>query len=341
MKKLFEFTVNQLETVKESKQEKRDDGSEVTVTQDVEKNVEHKFFLRRPTRSMFDEAELFYAVALSEGIKAGLLTRALLLKRFNNDGGILSTDQQEALNELYTEILEKQQEFQRLSLKTKSERSEAEQKKYKETLTFLHEARKQIQDFESAQAALYDQTAENRARNKSILWWILFLSYKEEGEKETPMFPGEDHNAKLAEYDKIEEVDDEFLMTVISKFSYYISFWYVSKANTPEEFKELLQLTEQTDQSVDQMLEEEAEEEARSAKEAAIEQEELEKEVEENQQEQAVKEAVKEVAEEGVKEEVEEAEEIKEEVEEVEEKVEEEPEKKEHKLKTSKKSASE
>ena len=239
------------------------------------------------------------------------------------------------------DLYNKENEYQKLQLNLDNKSQDLKSQLEQDLLLEISDIRRDLTDIENSQSNIFDQTAENRARNKSILWWILFLSYKEEGEKETPMFPGEDHNAKLAEYDKIEEVDDEFLMTVISKFSYYISFWYVSKANTPEEFKELLQLTEQTDQSVDQMLEEEAEEEARSAKEAAIEQEELEKEVEENQQEQAVKEAVKEVAEEGVKEEVEEAEEIKEEVEEVEEKVEEEPEKKEHKLKTSKKSASE
>ena len=86
---------------------------------------------------MYDDAELFYAVCLSEGIKAGLLTRALLLKRFNNDGGILSDEQQKQMADLYTEIYERQNEFQRLSLKTKDERTEEEQERYKNNLAFF------------------------------------------------------------------------------------------------------------------------------------------------------------------------------------------------------------
>ena len=304
MKKLYEFKVPKTETVEESKKEKRDDGTEVTVTQNVEKSVEHTYFIRKPTRAMFDEAELFYAVTLSEGIKAGLLTRALLLKRFNNDGGILSDDQQKSLSDLYTDILEKQNEFQRLSLKTKSERTKEEQDKYRETLTFLHESRKQIQDFETAQASLYDQTAENRARNKTILWWILSLSYEfddkieQEKDKNVPVFSGEGYKEKLDVYDEIEEEDDEYLTTVISKFSYYVSFWYVSKANTKEEFDELLQMTESTDQSVDDILKQEEEEEAAYLNEEQL-QEKLDKtEEEEKEKEKIVKETLEEKLEE-------------------------------------------
>ena len=37
--------------------------------------------------------------------------------------------------------------------------------------------KREIQEFEMAQASLFDQTAENRARNKTILWWVLNMSY--------------------------------------------------------------------------------------------------------------------------------------------------------------------
>ena len=267
MKKLYKFTAKKEETIKESTQETGDDGSEVTIIKEVKKEVDHKFFIRKPTRAMYDEAELFYAVNLSEGIKAGLLTRALLLKRFNNDGGILSENQKEEMADLYQEIYEKQNEFQRLSLKTKAERSEEEQKEYKKTLTFLNEARKDLQEFETVQSTLYDQTAENRARNKTILWWVLFLSYNEDEEgKESLYFTGETYEDRLMQYDELEEIDDEFISSLISKFSYYISFWYVSKANTQEEFEELLKLTESNEKSVDEIIEEEADAEEKFLK---------------------------------------------------------------------------
>ena len=89
MKRLFEFVVPKEELVKETETSKNDKGEEITTTKEVKKEVDKQYFLRKPTRKLFDQAELFYGVQLSEGIKAGLLTRALLQKRFSNDGGTL------------------------------------------------------------------------------------------------------------------------------------------------------------------------------------------------------------------------------------------------------------
>ena len=90
MKKLYKFTISETVTKKVEEKSKDKDGNEVTVTKDSVEVVDRPIFLRKPTRSMFDEAELYYGVQLSEGIKAGLLTRALLAKRFSNDGGVMS-----------------------------------------------------------------------------------------------------------------------------------------------------------------------------------------------------------------------------------------------------------
>ena len=109
MKRIYEFTVNKEEEVSEDTVETKKDGTEVTTSKKVKKEVPHKFFLRRPTRTMTDEAELYYGVKLAEGIKAGLLTKALLEKRFENDGGTRSDDE----NEQYEEIINKLQDFQK------------------------------------------------------------------------------------------------------------------------------------------------------------------------------------------------------------------------------------
>ena len=82
MKTMFEFDIyheKEIEKVDVSTNEK---GEEVKVTSKVKTTVPVKLGIKKPTRRLFDEAELFYGVRLSEGIKAGLLTRALLAKRF-------------------------------------------------------------------------------------------------------------------------------------------------------------------------------------------------------------------------------------------------------------------
>ena len=62
MKRIYEFTVDREETVKEETVKQEKDGTEVTTSKDVKKNVPKKYFLRRPTRAMTDEAELYYGV---------------------------------------------------------------------------------------------------------------------------------------------------------------------------------------------------------------------------------------------------------------------------------------
>ena len=90
MKKLFDFRIKKTTTETKEESSKNEKGETVTISKDVETVTSQTVVLRKPNRSLYDEAELFYGVRLSEGIKAGLLTRALLAKRFSNDGGILS-----------------------------------------------------------------------------------------------------------------------------------------------------------------------------------------------------------------------------------------------------------
>ncbi len=248
MKKLYNFTLQKTEKVEETVVDKNDKGQEVKTSTEVEKPVDKQFFLKRPTRRLFDEAELYYAVKLSEGIKAGLLTRALLAKRFSNDGGVLGEQEKQEFQELYEELFEKQVEHQGLLLKAKSERTEDEEKKIEELGQWLQDARSRVQEFEMQQSSLYDQTAENRARNKTILWWVLHLAHQVNDDNEEEAFFGSgDFDSRIEKYDLYEDDEDEFYLDVINKFFYYVSFWYVSKTSDPKEFEELIKYAEQAD----------------------------------------------------------------------------------------------
>ena len=76
MRILNEFTIPKEEDVQETETSTNENGEEVTTTKTVKKSVDKTFVVKKPTRALYDEAELFYGVKLSEGIKAGLLTRA-------------------------------------------------------------------------------------------------------------------------------------------------------------------------------------------------------------------------------------------------------------------------
>ena len=241
MRILNEFIIPKEEDVEVKESSTNDKGEKIEVTKTVKKTVNKEFVLKKPNRSLYDEAELFYGVKLSEGIKAGLLTRALLAKRFNNDGGVLSDGEKDKFASMYMGLFEKQARLQKLELKRQKDLTKEEQKEKESIIEELGSYREEIQEFEMAQASLFDQTAENRARNKTILWWVLHLSYEKTGEDTyEEVFKGTDFDERLAAYDAYEEKEDEYLDEILKKFSYITSFWFVTKAETKEQLDALL-----------------------------------------------------------------------------------------------------
>lgn len=244
MKIMFGFEINKEEEVDEVEISKNEKNEEIKITKKVKKNVPAKLAIKKPTRSLFDEAELFYGVKLSEGIKAGLLTRALLAKRFSNDGGIFSELDKEEYTKLYVSLFDTQTQFQKLSLKEESLRTEEESSDYKNLLREISKNKEKLQDYEFAQASLFDQTAENRARNKTIMWWVLQLSLLENKDKTYEnLFSGTSFEEKLSAYDSIEDgPENSWEKQALAKLIYLISFWYTGRASSQEEFEKLLNM---------------------------------------------------------------------------------------------------
>ena len=115
MKKwLCEFNVDKPLEVKKTEKGKDDKGQEVDITRTLNKKQAISFKLQKPTRKLFEEGELYYAVKLSEGIKAGLLTTAQVAKRYENDGGVYTEYEKKRLRELRKDIAELQGEYFKL-----------------------------------------------------------------------------------------------------------------------------------------------------------------------------------------------------------------------------------
>jgi hypothetical protein len=250
MKTMFEFDIYQEKEIEKVDVSTNEKGEEVKVTSKVKTTVPVKLAIKKPTRSLFDEAELFYGVKLSEGIKAGLLTRALLAKRFNNDGGVLSDEEQKEYNELYIEFFNLQSEFQKLSIKEESIRSDEEKENLKTVIAKMNDARERLQKYEMAQANLFEQTAENRARNKTIMWWVLQLSLIQGDDKKfKELFNEGSYEEKIKRYDEIEESDSNLEKLALQKLLYLISFWYIGRAASQDEFEKLLGMVQKEDKT--------------------------------------------------------------------------------------------
>jgi len=239
MKTIYEFFIDKEVIVQEKEEKVNEAGEKITITKDVKKPVPQKYFIKKPTRALFDDAELFYGVKLSEGVKAGLLTRTLLNKRYVDDGGVLSDRTKTAENAAYKDLFEFQDKLERLNSSKEDERAADFENQKKDLTDKIEILKNSLTELEVQKESLFDNTAETRARNKVITWWILQLSYLEKNGDPAPFFGDGSYDQKMDKYDSIFESEDEHLLKVANAFIYFISFWYVGRASSKEDFDKL------------------------------------------------------------------------------------------------------
>ena len=244
MKRLFEFTVNKKDKVTKTVKDINKDGQEIDAIKVVEEEVPYKFFIRKPNRRMLDEGDLQYGVALAEAIRAGMITRPLLSKRYTQDGGILADFQTRALEDLTEDLRKNYEEQEKIESKKKGEITEEEANRLEQLKKDVKPLSEILRRYNMAEESLFDDTAESRARNKAILWWIINLAYKVETEDgkevEKPFFSGKDYDEKLDNYDEIMESEELFSAQVTTEFSYNISLWYYARPNSKGQFEDML-----------------------------------------------------------------------------------------------------
>ena len=255
---LYEFFVKKTVEKKETEKSTNDKGEEVETTKTVKEEVKIPILIKKPNRKLYEQADLFYGIKLSEGIKAGLLTKSLLAKRYSNDGGFLSEPEKEKYSSLYLQLFELETELQRIQVNL-DEKSDKEKKEaIKQVTVQMLETRRELQEFELAQQSLFDQTAEVRAKNQTVMWWLLTLSFFDEDGKINPVFGEGDHDDQLARYDEFEEQDDDFWNEAIKKLAYFVSFWESGQASTWEDFDNVAEKLEPTEEETEEQAEEEA-----------------------------------------------------------------------------------
>lgn len=238
MKKLYSFEVPK-ETEMEVQVESQNESGETIITKKKEKQkVSHKFFVAKPNRSLIDQGSLFNSVKVSEGLKMGLMSIFSLDKKYREDGVFTEEDNQK-YKELYEQIIEVLKTIQTINNVPESERTEEQKVQYDKDLKQLETLRTKLKAYEDIKDNLYTHTAEYRARNLTISWWLLQLAYKEENGKETPFFVGNSIDEKLKSYDDLVEKDDPFIKKVIDRFTYVVSYWMMNQAEKQEDFADL------------------------------------------------------------------------------------------------------
>jgi hypothetical protein len=239
-KELYKFQIfEEKEVVKEESTIDEVTKEETVVKKKTIEKFPLEVTLKKPTRRQIEEADLEFSVEMSKCIKKGILTKAMLAKKYSDIGGLMSESESEKLVGLYQKIFELQNENTRLDLI--SEKSEENLQRISEVITELGECRNSIVDIESSYRALFDHTADTKAQNKVLLWYIINLTFlkKESDLDSKPYFKGKDFEEKLLDFYDKEEKAENVHISLVKKVSTFVAFWFFNQASTKEDFEKL------------------------------------------------------------------------------------------------------
>lgn len=258
-KEIYSFTteVKQTKEISETKTEVNKEtgkSEKVTVSKTVEVPTRYRIIIKQPNRRQMEEADMEYSIEMSRCIKKGILTKAMLSKKYSDLGGMMTEDDALELNKHYARVGELQTEYQRLQ--SKENKSADDLSVIRQVLVDLTETRTSIVNLETAYSSLFNHTADTKAQNKVIMWYVVNLTYfKEEESEEEPkaLFEGVSADEKLEQYYVFDEQGkSEIFNNIKNKLTTFVSYWFFSSSTDKEEFDNLNEDVEEVTEELEE-----------------------------------------------------------------------------------------
>lgn len=236
---IYTFALDKEVTVEKSERTKDESGAEITITKKVKENKPFTFKVKKPTRKIIEDADLFYGVKVGEYLKAGLLSRNLIAKRLENDGGDLSESDKTKYSQLLIKFYEVRLNLDKAQKAFDENQNEENKQKFQEAQEQFIEVKNDLTDFEMQRSALFDQSAESKAYAKQIFWLTLHLVYWDKNggtENFEPYFIGNNFEEKCDDYDLKEDGDEDkdLFEKINRKLAFVVSYWFSSGSKASE-----------------------------------------------------------------------------------------------------------
>lgn len=247
-KVLYSFTIKKFTEVEEERSEtvKNENGESVTRTykEKVKKDFPVEIVINQPNRKQMQEADMEFSVEMSRCIRSGILTKAMLLNKYNDTGGLISESDAKTMVNAADDIRELQAKLSIVNLKPESERDEEDKAKIEDLTSQILQRRKTLVEKETSYLTLFNHTADIKAQNRAILWYVLNLSYFRDTSKKNaelePLFPGKSLEIKEAVMFDYEESKNEIYEKCYSKLASIISYWFFTSNQDKDEFDRII-----------------------------------------------------------------------------------------------------
>ncbi len=193
---------------------------------------------------MLQDSDIFRAMTESEYIKKGIITIPLLEKRVLNEGNVYTEKQLKRIEELKDIFPKKQLELDELNKTLEIDKTEDQKKQTedlsKEIIGFIEE----FDELRSINEGIYNRTAESLARNRTLLYLVLFLSYEDKDDKFIPVFGEGTFEDRFKKYEELEERQDEYEYNLFKRLNLIVGAWYLGRASTKEDFDNAILIQE-------------------------------------------------------------------------------------------------
>ena len=237
---IYSFIINKKVTEKVETVKKNKDGEEETVIKNktVEKPVQ--FIVKKPSRRLAEEAEIHYSVELSKAIKMGILTKAMLVKKYSDSGGALTEEENKNLLRQLKEVHDLENE---LMLKTSEGAKEEDIKELKEEIM---KHKKELIELESSLQGVYQHTADSRAERQTLLWYAVNLAKMKNDDGEfVSFFEGVDYEQQLEDLYTKDEEGSESDKKAVSTILKVIGYWFYAQNATQEDLDKFIKTQEE------------------------------------------------------------------------------------------------
>lgn len=237
IKTLYTFSID-IEKEVEKSETVTVDGQTYDRKVKIKEKTPLRFALKKPSRNELEDARLFYGIEYNKAITDGFLTKGMMVNKYaNTTGGIFSQNEAKELLHLL-----KHREALDLELKQASSVNASKETLDEITAKVLSISR-QILEIELSNQSLFQHTAENKAKEKTITYMFYALSFVERGDKWAPLFEGDDESVgrrfalRQAKHFDLEDKEDPVLLQVRDRFLNLFAHYYEGLASTEEDFK--------------------------------------------------------------------------------------------------------
>jgi hypothetical protein len=253
MKDLYSFVIKRKLKEKVTYEKENKKGDIVEAFKTKTKTLTNRVMFSKPSFADIEDAEFFYGQKYNDFINSGYLTRLMLNKKIGDIGGSSSKLSEEVIQKAFLDNMEAAKVIEFYEGQKGLE--EEQEQKLNEAKEAFAISQKTVADFEEFHRSQYNQTAEAKAEQKLIEWFIFNFSFYEDevdGKKETfPLFVGDDYEERRAHYlvlcEDEEDIEDKSLLT--NKGIFDSSFetlarvsniWYNKMGSNQEEIEEVL-----------------------------------------------------------------------------------------------------